>query len=311
MDSEGATLDALPQRVLSRDQWLELERRHREIVTPWIEAFRDRRARRVTHPVHDFLFTYYQTNRQVLERWRPSAAMALEGREAEIFLEDDRYRTSHLGVCLDPGKMDDGSLQRTRWARSLISAAKTRPPRFNCFGLHEWAMVYRAKEIRHEKTPLRLSPDEVARTVESNPIRCSHFDAFRFFTKEAAPLNQLQPGKDDRLSNEQFGCVHFNMDLYRLSYKLSPWVGSDLIRDCFLLALEARELDMRASPYDLSGYGYAPILIETTAGREEYAREQQRIHLAGQPLADRLFRECAFLLAAVEGTRGSSSGESA
>ncbi len=33
--------------------------------------------------------------------------------------------------------------------------------------------------------------------------------------------------------------------------------------DCLELAAEARELDMRASPYDLTAYGFAPIAIET------------------------------------------------
>ena len=296
MDREGTAVD-VRRRLVPREEWLALEAKHAEIVTPWIDAYRDRRARRVTHPVHDFLFTYYQTNRQVLKRWRPSASMALEGEEAEAFLEDDRYEKDEYGVFLNLDKMDERARERVRRARDLIVAAKGRPPRFNCFGLHEWAMVYRAKEIRHEKTPLRLSPEEVARIAEENTIRCSHFDAFRFFTKEAIPLNELQPGREEREKNEQFGCVHFNMDLYRWSYKLSPWIGSELMRECFLLALEARELDMRASPYDLSEFGYEPILIEKPEGRETYAREQLRIHHLGQPLADRLLDECAFLLA--------------
>ena len=41
-----------------------------------------------------------------------------------------------------------------------------------------------------------------------------------------------------------------------------------------MLALEGRELDIRASPYDLGKYGYPPICIETEEGRREY--QQQR-----------------------------------
>ncbi len=282
-------------KVLLESDWLELRRRHSERVDPWIKAYQDRRARRATHPVHDFLFTYYRTNRQVLSRWRPSANMALQGEAARAFLEDGRYEETELGVSLDASRMSAGERERLRWACSLIEAARTRPPRFNCFGLHEWAMVYRTERPRHEKTPLRLSAREIEAVVEGNSIRCSHFDAFRFFTPAATPLNELQPGRDGRLANEQFGCVHFNMDLYRLSYKLSPWIGSELIRDCFALALAARELDMRASPYDLSEYGYEPIRIETVEGREQYARAQQEIHQAGQPLAERLLAECRWL----------------
>ncbi len=47
--------------------------------------------------------------------------------------------------------------------------------------------------------------------------------------------------------------------------------------DCLELAADARELDMRASPYDLRDYGFDPIAIETPAGRAEYVRVQQRI----------------------------------
>ena len=55
------------------------------------------------------------------------------------------------------------------------------------------------------------------------------------------------------------------MDLYKWSYKLSPLIDSELLLDCLELAAAAREIDMRASPYDLRGYGYAPIAVEHAA----------------------------------------------
>lgn len=290
-----AAVGTLPE-VLSEAEWQERADAHEAVVIPYIDAYRERRATRRSHPVHDFLFTYYQTNRQILKRWRPSAAMALQGAAAKAFLQEPEYLEDEYGVRLDLSKIDEGSARRLRWVDTVLRSAKSRPPRFNCFGLHEWAMVYKTQRIRHEQTPLRVTAGELERIVESSSIRCSHFDAFRFFTKDAVPLNELQPGRDDRDSFEQFGCVHFNMDLYRWSCKLSPWVGSDLIRDCFLLALEARELDMRASPYDLVEYGYEPIRIEEAAGRELYRCEQERIYREGQPLADRLLAECRHLL---------------
>src|SRR5690606_7469839 len=157
-------------------------------------------------------------------------------------------------------------------------------------------MVYRTDAVRHESAALRVDAATIEATVESLPIRCTHHEAYRFFTPAAAPLNACRPTREDRDRHEQFGCVHLNMDLYRWCYKLSPWIGSDLTRACFLLAAEARELDMRASPYDLSGYGLEPIRIETAEGREAYAEEQRRIHRLGQPLAARLRRECKLAL---------------
>lgn len=281
---------------IAEAEWQARARLHEATVGPLIDAYRDRRSRRTTHPVHDFLFTYYNVNRRTLRQWRPSPCESLLGPGADSFLEDERYTREGAGVRLDLAKLDESSARRLSWARTLLSAAKSRPPRFNCFGLHEWAMVYRTEEIRHETTPLRLAPEEIAAVIEANAVRCSHYDAFRFFTPEAAPRNEIQPSRDDREAFEQFGCIHFNMDLYRWTYKLSPWVGADLMRDAFLLALEARELDMRASPYDLEKFGYEPIRIETASGREEYRREQERIHNLGKPIADRLLAEIGYVL---------------
>ncbi|MEM9160545.1 MAG: 3-methyladenine DNA glycosylase [Verrucomicrobiota bacterium] len=285
-------------RTLSEDQWLGLKRAHEDFVMPWMEGYRARRARRESHPVHDFLFGYYQTNRQTLTCWRPMADMLLLGdRAKELFLGDPRYCEEKGGVRLCIESMDAREIQRADWVSKLLEQALGRPARFSCFGLHEWAMVYKSDEIRHEKTPLRVSKEKIEEVVEGLSICCTHHDAFRFFTPEAIPLNSLQPRSDERHLNEQFGCVHFNMDLYRWSYKLSPWIGSALITDCFKLAIEARALDMRASPYDVSSFGYEAIMIETAEGREQYRREQREIYEKGQPLARRLLEECRRLTA--------------
>jgi len=156
--------------------------------------------------------------------------------------------------------------------------------------LHEWAMVYRqaADEVRHNAWPLRFPADAIARIVEAQPVRCSHFDAFRFFTPAARPLNRLQPARESAVEFEQRGCLHANMDLYKWAFKLAPFTPSKLIADCFALARDIREIDMRASPYDLRAIGYEPIAIETAAGRSEYERHQRDFAERGQPLRARL-----------------------
>jgi hypothetical protein len=174
--------------------------------------------------------------------------------------------------------LSDKELARLRWIRELLVATRDRAPNFACFGMHEWAMVYRGSEIRHrESAPLRLPQAEVDAVVESRPICCSHFDAFRFFTPDAKPLNKLQPDLWSRHDHEQPGCVHANMDLYKWAGKAMPWVGSGLWFDCFELAVDLRELDMKASPYDLRDYGLEPIPIETSEGRRTYETEQRRL----------------------------------
>src|SRR5207248_3119835 len=110
---------------------------------------------------------------------------------------------------------------------------------------------------------LRLGHRGTDDVVESMQIRCSHHDAFRFFTAAALPRNAVQPRREDQISLEQPGCLHANMDLFKWAYKLDPFVPAELVADCFDLAVRVRELDMRASPYDLSGLGYTPVAIET------------------------------------------------
>ena len=80
----------------------------------------------------------------------------------------------------------------------LLVATAGRPPTLGCFGLHEWAMVHRAvdvmgrrrRRVRHD-WPLRLGGAGTDEVVESHRIACSHFDAFRFFTGSARPLNTV------------------------------------------------------------------------------------------------------------------------
>ena len=76
------------------------------------------------------------------------------------------------------------------------------------------------------------------------------------------------------------------MDLYKWAYKSSPWISSELLREALFFAVEAREIDMRAAPYDLSEWGYEPIQIETSQGRREYEREQTALYKKGKKLRE-------------------------
>ena len=91
------------------------------------------------------------------------------------------------------------------------------------------------------------------------------------------------------------------MDLYKWCYKLGPLAGSDLLMDCLRLAAEARELDMRASPYDLTDFGFAPIAVEEPAGRPDYVRRQNVVAERAAPLRAALLECCEQLLNAAAG----------
>ncbi|MBE2212837.1 MAG: 3-methyladenine DNA glycosylase, partial [Opitutaceae bacterium] len=211
----------------------------------WTGPHRARAARGETHPVYDFLWHYYSVRPALLERWHPGLGVTLAGDGARGYLTHAGYTESAVGVTADARSLSAGRLESVRWIASLLRACTERPPVHSCFGLHEWAMVYRTDDIRHPATPLRFPPDELAAIVESMPVRCSHFDAFRFFTPAARPLNRLQPSRETRLELEQRGCLHANMDLYKWAVKLLPYAPSELVADCFALALAALQRQHR------------------------------------------------------------------
>lgn len=293
--------------TLTRDQWRARADAHAARVDTWVQPHLERRRRGEKHPVHDFLFTYYSQRPAALRRWHPGFGTVLL--DAPEYAGARGYSETKSTIGPPSGgadrlglSVDRAHLERQRpvveGVRRLLVATQGRPPTLGCFGLHEWAMVHRADEhgTRHE-LPLRLGGSGTDAVVEGHRIACSHFDAFRFFTDTARPLNTLSPGRDDRAEFEQPGCLHAGMDLYKHAFRLTPLVPSELVADCFALAWDIRELDMRASPYDLAGHGYAPVRIETASGKQEYAAAQQVFAERAAPLRTRLVAECDRLLA--------------
>jgi len=134
--------------------------------------------------------------------------------------------------------------------------------------------------------------------VAAPRLQCTHVDAYRFFSRRSAPLNALRPTRATQRDLEQPGCLHAGMDLFKWAYKLSPAVPGELLADCLDLAGEIRELDMRASPYDLREHGYAPVAIETPEGKAEYVGAQRSFAARATVLRARLLGVCDTLLAA-------------
>lgn len=267
---------------LPATRWLEHAATHERRARRFGEPFVQRRMTGAKHPVEDFLFTYYTQKPGQLYRWHPGAGIGLTGPQALDYQGTKFYRVSETGGSYR-AEVDLPAfvLARARmldFARVILRRTDQRPANFACFGLHEWAMAYKseANGIRHEYLPLRLGAQGTDHVVEQHKIRCTHFDAFRFYTPQAAPLNELQPTRETQRDLEQPGCLHANMDLYKWAYKLSPLVSSDLMMDCFELAWDIRTMDMQASPYDLLDWGYEPIRIETADGKAQYVRAQKR-----------------------------------
>ncbi len=263
-------------RSLKFEEWQDLRISYLHQVEPWLQQHQIRRAAGKKHPVYDFLFEYYSVRPARLREWTPGIGVVLEGAGREDVFSDRAWHFTEEGAWIDCEQFPQRRLDSLLWVIGLLRAINNQKANFGCFGLHEWAMVYRSSSLRHNYS-LRVSEHELEKFLESREIHCSHFDAFRFFSEEARPLNVLQPNSSTRYQLEQPGCVHVNMDLYKWAMKFHPWVSSETVLHSLNLAISARELDMRASPYDLRELGFDPIRIETIQGREEYALEQKKL----------------------------------
>lgn len=262
--------------TLEADDWRERERVHVHRANELTAAHSERAARAEKHPIEDFLFTYYSFKPAVLRRWHPGA-----GVELKDAADSPRaaWRWYVPGGTADGLIVDSSGLRGARpdmftLIERMLRRTAARPGSFGCFGLHEWAMVYRQGEHRHD-VPLRLGQAGTDAVVESHELRCTHFDAFRFFTPSAVPRNQTEPSRALQPQIEQPGCLHAGMDVYKWAVKLGPLVPGELLLDAFELAGEIRLLDMQASPYDLRAWDVEPVLIETAEGKADYVRRQR------------------------------------
>jgi len=277
------------QVLLGPAEWRARRAAHESRADRLVEARRARAQKGERDPVEDFLFTYYPFRFAAVRRWTPGAGIALA--EADELVADQRFLRGSDGL-VRVALPDAAQAGRLDFSLRLCRAVATRAAFHGCFGLHEWAMVYgQAEQRRHGAWPLRLGAEGTDAVVRSMPVRCTHYDAFRFFTPGARPLNKLAPTLDTRVDNEQPGCVHVTMDLFKWAMKAQPWVSAELAADAFELAHVARTVDMRASPYDFSAIGLKPIAIETAEGRVEYEIEQRRLSALAEPIRARLIAE--------------------
>ncbi|MDE0572732.1 3-methyladenine DNA glycosylase [Demequina sp. B12] len=287
---------ASPTRILlSRDDWTTAASAHEARADTLTAGRRERAARGESHAIEDFLYDYYSTKPAQLRRWHPGIDVALDRADAHAGW---RWYTTSGGVTtIDVAGFVADRGEGVRHIRRLLAATAGRAPMLGCFGMHEWAMVYRAADAeRRHGLPLRLGAAGTDAVVDAHPLRCTHIDAFRFFTAPAAPLNAHQLTRAGQVEMDQPGCLHATMDLYKWAMKLGPAAPGDLLLDCFELALDVRRVDMQASPYDVSSYGLEAIPVETPAGKSEYASRQRAFARRAAPLRERLIEICDAVL---------------
>ena len=259
-------------------------------------------------------------DRRLLLRWTPGPGVGLVGaaQNEELLWQGRGWRTvwsaSEVVGIIDPCLAKPSVRAPIRSMATILRRTASRAPHLNCFGLHEWAMLYQPPGApqppeRHQRLPLRLEQDALNRVVEGLPLVCTHFDAYRFFATQAAPLNRIRPvpSRAAQPALEQPGCLHAGMDLFRYCLKLWPFLPASLLADALKFAIECRSLDMRASPYDLStwdgrdGFDLSPVCIETEQGRRQYQQEQSALAQKAAPLRAQLLEHFDYTIAAWDG----------
>lgn len=326
--SDGQTVTK--STALSRDEWSALEQEHETRADKLSADHRARRRVGLKHPIEDFLWTYYSFKPADLRRWHPGAGVVLADAASTGAMLDSELQSSETFDSVASGAprsqwryyySPDGQTlavdlpaffakreASVNFVADLLAKTIDRPPHFACFGLHEWAMVYQStdEEIRHTGLPLRIGHDATNRVVESHPVSCTHFDAYRFFTPSARPLNKHTLTRAEQINDEQAGCLHAGMDIYKWLTKLGPIIPGALLLDGFELARDIRTVDMQASPYDVSEFGLPAIAIETPAGKREYARLQRGFTDRGNVLRVRTLEAISAARAHFVGARGGS-----
>ncbi len=162
-------------------------------------------------------------------------------------------------------------------------------------------MVYRLPEdrTRHAAYPLRLGPAGTDEVVEAHRIACSHFDAYRFFTAPARPLNTLSPGRARppgvRAARRACTPAWTSTSTRSGSPRWSPPSWSPTASSWPATSGSSTCARRRTT---CPALGYEPVRIETPEGKREYAAAQRGFAERGAPLRARLVEECARLLAA-------------
>ena len=285
----------------SKKQWEEESEKHSRRFQTTVGDYLQNKREGGYHPVIDFLFMYFSFPSRTLAKWTPGLNSCLQDSLAKKNLfQSPKYliegRDKYVSSLSFPTKRLGG----IQWTLQLLKQTEKNPDVFNCYGLHEWAMVYQSKDVRHQKIPFRLSQEKIDELVSQSTLQCTHRDALRFYPESALSFNLHHPTREQQADFEQSACLHANMDLYKWAYKLYPWIGTDLLMEAFDLALECRTVDMQASPYDLSHLNYEPIPIETKAGRALYVQRQTQIQEKAKPIRQKLIKAYEEIIAEVK-----------
>ena len=254
------------------------------------------------HPVHDFLFTYYSHGPAQLRRWHPGYGVALA--DAPEYAALKGY-VDGAGTAWRTSTSQPATCRRVADPPPAARDGRRGRPNFGCFGLHEWAMVYRLAEdeTRHADWPLRLGAGRHRRGRRGPPDRLLALRRLPVLhRRRRAPLNTLAPGP-----RRPAGVRAAGLPARRdgpLQARL-PAHADDRLRPGRRL-LRARPGHPRPRHARVAVRPRRPGLRagadRDAEGKAEYAAAQREFAERGAPLRARLVEECERLLAATRST---------
>jgi hypothetical protein len=147
-------------RTLTLPSWREAQGVHKKRAEALTVGRRARKQIGERDPVDDFMFEYYPYTPTKLETWFPGVGITLEIDSAETF-DFPNYSCNGTSCELDTQYLTKHR-SRIHSTLELLRNTQLREATFNCFGLHEWAMVYQADQhdIRHGD-PLRVTQEQI------------------------------------------------------------------------------------------------------------------------------------------------------
>ncbi len=150
------------------------------------------RLRDRDNPVYNFFSSYYGRffkPSTLLRDWSPGMNMVLMGVNSREDGVGPRQgcqcwaQTEEGGIYIDPDpqKLSKNRLMGIRWIRRFLKTSSAKPPRLNCCGLHEWAMLYAPESSstgdsginKHQNLPLRVHQRVINNVVEQGPVCCT------------------------------------------------------------------------------------------------------------------------------------------
>ena len=227
------------------------------------------------HPLYNFIFKYYfSMSPKCLTHYSPGMNVLLldtdepdSGASLAQSSWGDPYRPVSRGYVWDPAELAVPATKRRAMSHvlQLLQSIDKKPPSLRCYGLHEWAMVYidgasretaaapSPKLSKFQSLPLRVTSESIRSVLQPDPaapplLRCTHYDAFRFFTDDGRVLNTVNSPVPARyvfscpicrglilgvrcrrehiLQLEQPGCIHVQMDLFKWDFSLTCGISS-------------------------------------------------------------------------------------